>query len=142
MPGFLYGVFMIEIAEQSEEFAELAQEVIQEHRDLHWIIAAGINIGYLESNREKISKGRETLAECIKVKDLYKYYIPHDFLIVIYAPNVSGMSRDQLKILLYHELLHVGMNEKDGVPKYIVNPHDVEDFRTIIDRYGLDWAKH
>ncbi|MBR2528824.1 MAG: hypothetical protein IKE58_10195 [Blautia sp.] len=47
----------------------------------------------------------------------------------------------EVHILLYHELLHVGVNERSGEMVYVVNPHDVEDFRTIIDRYGIDWAK-
>ena len=133
---------MIETAQQSEEYALMAQSVIEEHEDLQWIPAAGVTVGYLESDREKKKKNREVLGECIRVKDLYKCFIPYDFLIVIYAPNVIGMTEDQLKILLYHELLHVGMSEDGSEVKYMVNPHDVEDFRTIIDRYGLDWAKH
>ena len=58
-----------------------------------------------------------------------------------YCPNVSGMSDEQMEILLYHELLHVGMDDTGEEVKYIVNPHDVEDFRAVIDRYGIDWAK-
>ena len=27
----------------------------------------------------------------------------------------------------------------DGTEKYSTNPHDVEEFRAIIDRYGIDW---
>ena len=133
---------MVETAEQSKRFAILAQEVIREHPDLQWIPDAGISIGYVESDRPKKKNGREVFGECIKVKDLYKCYIPHDFLIVVYVANVSGMSREKLKILLYHELLHVGMTANGEEVKYIVNPHDVEDFRTIIDRYGIDWAKN
>ena len=51
------------------------------------------------------------------------------------------MSDEQMEILLYHELLHVGMDDTGEEVKYIVNPHDVEDFRAVIDRYGIDWAK-
>lgn len=80
------------------------------------------------------------LGECIRVKDLYKCFIPFDFLIVIYEPNTAGLSDEQLRILLYHELLHVGVEEKDGEPVYIIAPHDVEDFGRIIRRYGMNWA--
>jgi hypothetical protein len=46
-----------------------------------------------------------------------------------------------MEILLYHELLHVGIKE-DGEGEYIysVNPHEIEDFKTIINQYGMDWA--
>jgi hypothetical protein len=57
-------------------------------------------------------------------------------------PNVDGMTERQLEILMYHELLHVGMTEDGEDVKYIVNPHDVEEFRTIIDKYGIDWSMH
>lgn len=133
---------MVETVEQSELFANMAYRVMEEHEDLSWIPAAGISIGFLESDREKKKSGKLCLAECIKVKELYKAYIPHDFLIVVYRPNVEGMSDRQMEVLLYHELLHIGMTDNGEEVKYIVNPHDVEEFRTIIDRYGIDWAKH
>lgn len=132
---------MIETAWQSEEIADIANRVMNERSDLRWILDAGISIGFLESDKSKKKNGKLCLAECIKVRDLYKVYIPHDFLIVVYCPNVSGMSDSQMEILLYHELLHVGMDDTGEEVKYIVNPHDVEDFRAIIDRYGIDWAK-
>ena len=131
----------MEQAYQSKEYAELAEEVINEHEDLQWIKDAGISIGYLGSDKEKKSKQRAVLGECIKVKDLYKAYIPHDFLIVIYEPNTQELTEEQLKILLYHELLHVGMNDSGTETRYVVNPHDVEDFRAVLDRYGMDWAR-
>lgn len=132
---------MIETAWQSEEIADIANRVMNERSDLRWILDAGISIGFLESDKIKKKDGKLCLAECIKVRDLYKVYIPHDFLIVVYCPNVSGMSDSQMEILLYHELLHVGMDDTGEEVKYIVNPHDVEDFRAVIDRYGIDWAK-
>ena len=42
------------------------------------------------------------------------------------------------KGMLQHELLHIGQSEKGT---FIVKPHDVEDFREIIDEYGLDWSQ-
>jgi len=132
---------MVETVELSEYFSTLAHLVMMEHEDLHWIRSANVSIGFVESDRPKKSGGRLCLGECVKVKELYKPYCPHDFLVVVYSPNVQGMSEEQLKILLYHELLHVGMSEDGEEVKYIVNPHDVEDFRKIIDRYGIDWAR-
>ena len=133
---------MREIAEQSEYYARLGAQVIEEHpRDLGWI-PDNVSIGYLESDKPKKKDGKYILGECIRVRDLFKAYIPHDFVIAIYLPNVVGMSEEQLKILMYHELLHVGMEQDGSGPKYIVNPHDIEDFRTIIEKYGMDWAEH
>jgi hypothetical protein len=54
--------------------------------------------------------------------------------------NTEGLTEEQMRNLMYHELLHGGMDDKTGEPKYKVTPHDVEDFRSVIDQYGTDWA--
>jgi hypothetical protein len=33
------------------------------------------------------------------------------------------------------------MDEKRGEPVYRVRLHDVEEFREVINQYGLDWAR-
>ena len=126
----------------SSTYSDMAQEVIEEHSDLHWIKTADVRIDYIASLKEKKSKGKLILGECQLVKEIWKLYCPYDFLIIIYEPNVHGMSYEQLKILLYHELLHVDVSDKDGEPQYEVNPHDIEDFKAIINKYGLDWAEN
>ena len=127
---------MVEI---SEKYAALAAVVIEEHEDLHWLRQSDIDIGYAGSDVEKKRGGKYVLGECHLVPDPWTAWCPHDFAIVIYEPNIEGMSEDQLKILLYHELLHVDMDERNGKPVYKIRPHDVEEFREIIDKYGIDW---
>lgn len=128
---------------QSDDLANLAFEVMREHPDVSWIDEnLDVSIGYLRSDKEKKSKGRLVCGECIPVKEEYRWCCPYDFLIIVYGPNTAGMTEEQLKILLYHELLHVKVDyNKDGDPIYGTNPHDVEDFRTILERYGMDWAR-
>lgn len=42
----------------------------------------------------------------------------------------------------FHELLHVGIGVgRDGREAYSVLPHDLQDFRLIVGRYGTDWAE-
>ena len=125
----------------NDNYRDIASEVIAEHEDLHWIETSGILIDYLSSDEEKHSAGKDVYGECIRVKEVYKPYCPYDFLIVLYEPNIIHLTDDQLKILIHHELLHIGIDEKDGNVKYVINPHDIEDFRSIIDEYGLDWAR-
>ena len=124
----------------SREYECLAEKVIDEHPDIQWIRKAGVSIGYLESDKAKTSAAGKVCGECFLVKDLYSCYCPHDFLIVIYLPNIARFTEEQMKILLYHELLHVDMHEKNGIPKYRVSPHDVQDFEKVIRRYGTRWA--
>lgn len=132
---------MTENYERSEELKELALKVIDEHPDLHFIRIMDISFDCVMSSKEKTTKGNNVLGECIKVEELYQAYIPYDFLIIIYGPNISHLSDEQKKILMYHELLHIDFIEKDGEIKYRVKPHDVEEFNVIMETYGSDWAR-
>jgi hypothetical protein len=48
------------------------------------------------------------------------------------------MTEEQLDILMEHELRHIGISESGTLQ---IMPHDIEDFRAIIDDYGLDWSQ-
>lgn len=124
----------------STKYQEMAETVIKEYEELNWIATADVRIDYISSLKDKRKSGRPVLGECMLVKEIYKCYVPYDFLIVIYEPNVHGLTDEQMKILLYHELLHVDVTDVEGEPQYKVAPHDIEDFRTIIDKFGMDWA--
>ena len=126
---------------ESEEYTDLAYEVIKEQNTLYWILATGARIICIESSRDKKSDGKIVFGECIKVEEVYQVFCPYDFIIVIYAPNVHHMSKEQKKILIYHELLHCDFNETKKGLRFKTKPHDIEDFREIIDKYGLDWAR-
>lgn len=114
--------------------------MIRTEKSLKWILWADIRIGFMVSDKEKKKSGKLVLGDCRLVKEPWNAFCPFDFLITIYLPNVMGMREDQMRILLLHELLHVGMDEKDGEPVYKIIPHDIEEFREIINRYGIDWA--
>lgn len=126
-----------------EEYAEIAAEIIKEETELLADIRnSEATIIYLGSDYPKKSKGKTVLGECEKVQNKNKWAIPCDFTITVYEPNCFGLSRDQLKILLLHELLHVGIKfEEDGTEKYYIKPHDYEDFKVITDRYGTEWGQ-
>lgn len=126
----------MEVCEKSKELKMLGRAVLKDRPDLAWINEARIRIAYAMSSKEKMSSGRMVYAECHKVKPLYQAFIPYDFIIVFYEPHTMLMTEEQKEILMYHELLHVGMDE-NGTMK--IQPHDIEDFRTILDEYGMDW---
>ena len=122
----------------SEYYAALAHDVIYEYKELEHLRHSDVQIIYLASEHEKKSKGKIVYGQCEKVADKYKWGIPCDFTITIFEPNVGGFTEDQLKIVLFHELLHVGIDE-DG--EFSIRPHDLEDFKAVIDRFGTDWNK-
>lgn len=125
-----------------EEYAEMAAKIIEEEPLLTDIANSKATIIYLGSDNPKTAKGKTVCGEAEKVQDKNKWAIPADFTITVFEPNTAGFTEDQMRILLFHELLHIGIEfTEDGQEKYSIRPHDYEDFKIIIDRFGTDWSK-
>ena len=125
--------------EFSQEYEELAHAVIDALPELWFIRDAEIRIGFLKSWKEKKTGRRLVYGECIKLPELYQDLLGYDFFIVIYEANAAALTLNQKKILMWHELLHIGIDDSSGEPRYVVNPHDREEFDSIISRAGLKW---
>ena len=129
----------------SPEWAKIGQSVINEFAEDKFkpIVELGIGIGYILSDDKPSVNGKAKLAECIPVKkDHQAQFMPHDYLIKIYSPNVDYMNDTQKRILMEHELMHIHAYENgDGEVKIGTKTHDVEDFKDIIEKYGIDWAE-
>lgn len=126
---------------RSEEYQEIGQMVIESVEELQYLKTADCRIVFMASDAKKSRNGRKTLGECIKVNDLYRDFCPYDFMIVFYERNIEGLTEEQLAVLAEHELLHVGVEEKEnGDVRYYCRPHDYADFKQITDKYGTDWA--
>lgn len=122
----------------SEEYTEIGHKLMQMMPELKELKESDVQIIFLASDAEKKSGGKIIFGQCEKVAEKYKWGIPCDFTITVFEPNVEEFSDKQIQILLFHELLHIGFNDK-GDP--YVRPHDLEDFKAIIDRYGTGWAE-
>lgn len=122
-------------SEVDSESKKICEKLIKEKSDLNFIKQFDIKIGCVKSYKPKMANNKPVFATCTKTNDMYSAYIPYDFIITVYDFNVMDLSEQQRKILLYHELLHIGIGPK-GLK---VEPHDVEDFDTIIAQYGLHW---
>ena len=126
---------MAEKREISEHYTAIAQAWIDNCEEFKYLKDA--TIIYLESEHQKKSRRREVFGLCEKVQDKNKWAIPADFTITFYKPHMELLSEWQQEIVVYHELLHVGFNGEDE-PMSIV-PHDIEDFRKVIDMFGSHW---
>ena len=126
----------------NKNYEKIAQELIENTAELEYIKKSNVRIIYLESdNTKKNGTERLVLGECEKVASKNQWAISADFTIIVYKNNCIGLSEEQIKILLFHELLHVGIDYgTDGGEVYSVKKHDLEDFKVIIDKYGTDWA--
>lgn len=127
----------------NEQYKSLAEQVINEQPELAEVRLYAPRIAYLSSNLEK-KNGEDmlVLGQCEKVQNKNKWAINYEYTITLFEPNIEGLSEDQLKILLFHELLHIRIERnKEGGMVYSLNKHDLSDFKIIIDRYGVDWDK-
>ena len=126
----------------NDRYAEIGADLINTEPALIDIKNSQATIIYLSSEHEKKADGKIVYGQCEKVAEKYKWGIPCDFTITVFEPNIAGLTDDQLRILLFHELLHVGIEfNADGSETYSIHPHDLEDFKLIIDKFGTDWSK-
>lgn len=126
----------------NDKYAKIGQELIESEESLSDLRESEATIIYLSSEHEKTKQGKIILGECERIQEKYKWAVPCDFTITLFEPNIEDLTEEQLRIVILHELLHVGIRlDKEGNEEYYVVPHDVEDFRLLIDRYGIDWAK-
>ena len=122
-------------AEPDKHMEELGNKVIDKFERLHFIRDYEIKIGYVRSYEKKRTVNGITFGSCMKVNDIFKAYLPFDFIVTFYDPNIDTMNDNQLKILMLHELSHIGIGERG----FKINPHDIQDFYRILRDYGLDW---
>ena len=134
----ILGVVMKAIYENcTDKYIDLAAEVMNQRKDLQPLLESGANIGFIESTERKKSNGKVVFADTRLVSGIWTAFCHYDFIITFYIPHVDLLDVEQEKILMWHELKHCGVKENGKL--YIV-PHDIEDFRTIIEKHGLDWA--
>ena len=127
--------------ERSAEYKKMGEELIRRVPELKWIKEARIKIAYLESTQKKNKNNKIVYADCRKPEEWVQVFCKYDFVITVYVDNCMGLTENQMRIVMWHELLHIGIDDGTLNPIYIVNPHDVEDFRSIIDKFGIDWAE-
>lgn len=131
---------MPDIRKVNEEYAVIGRNLIENEEVLEYIKDSEATIIYLSSEQAKTQNGKIIFAQCEKVAEKYKWGIPCDFTITVFEPNCEDLTPDQLRILIFHELLHIGIDfNSSGQEVFKINPHDLEDFKYIIDRFGTDW---
>lgn len=124
---------------ESPRIAEIAAQLIETDCRLQAVKDSGVKIAYLESDRERYSSGRAVYGECERVPSKYRWAIPFEFTITVYTPHVEALDDTRMRILVLHELMHVGCELDGHAWRYRIIPHDVEDFRSILEEHGLDW---
>ena len=123
---------------RGNDLERLAKKVIKTYGDLKHLDDPQCRIVYQYCDKMKKSGGKIVLADTELVKDKIKAFCLADVLITVYQGSCSGLDDERMERLMYHELKHVGFEAPD---KYWIIPHDLEDFRDVVDKWGVDWVK-
>ncbi len=122
---------------KDKRLTDLINEVINENFEFSHL--KNLTIEGITHSKKKKSKSKIVYADTEKLNDKHNFLTGIDFIITFY-PESRNLDNVHLKRLIFHELLHVGYDaEKEK--KYIV-PHDIEDFKVLIDKYGTDWLRN
>ena len=118
------------------DVAKLAEKIVEACKDLSWIKDYDISIGFVRCSTAKQNRAN-VAADCRKVAGPFKAFCNHDIVITVYSPVFDSYSENQQKVILWHELKHIGWSE-DSVK---IEDHDVKDFYVILKAMGMDWNR-
>lgn len=125
--------------ERSPKYKRIGEKLVNTLPEFATIKEMGVRIAWLTSDEDKKKNHKIVCADCTKVNDRYEWCCKYDFMITVYEPNIELFSEDQIRILLEHEIRHIGIDNEGVEPVFYVAPHDIEEFWEIIDKYGLHW---
>jgi len=78
-----------------------------------------------------------TIAKVTKASPLWSSLTGHDLVIQFRRTFWAAFDEHQRSAVLYHEFCHVKLEDSEtGAPKLSLAPHDVEEFRGTLLRYG------
>jgi len=83
-------------------------------------------VAIISSTKQKKKDEKETYADCRRATKREFFFTKLVYIITVY-PLFFELNQEQQKVILWHELLHIG-KEFDGS----VREHDVEEFFEII----------
>ena len=123
--------------EISEKYKDIADDIISEVDDIKFL--KDVPVVFLACDKEKKIHSHRIHAECIKIPEIYRTISEFIFAIIVYEPNCENFDDGQFRILIEHELRHIG--SKNGKPCII--PHDIErgEFTAIAEKYGENWSE-
>lgn len=130
----------MDLRARCRKYKTIGKRLIKNDESLSYIRDSDVRIVFLSSDHEMKSGRKIVMGLCEKVPEKFKWAVRYDFMITLFEPNIERLTDKQLEIVILHELMHVGIEHDGNEEIYYINQHDVEDFRTIIDRYGLDWS--
>lgn len=125
----------------SDLYKRIGEDLIARDESLRYLAESGVTVLFLASEHEKKARYKLVYGQCEKVPDKYRWAVPYDFTVTVFEPNVERFTAEQLRILLLHELLHIGVQVDGNEETYYVKPHDFEEFAEVVERWGMRWSE-
>lgn len=113
-----------------EDVLKLAQEIIWEHHQELTEFA----IGFIFRSEASTNAGKMVLGQASKITGKYLPFVDLDGLVWLAGDVWPSLSMNQKRALIDHELCHFEVDPEGNLK---MRGHDIEEFRCIIERYGL-----
>lgn len=126
------------IYKHSEELEKLAEECMDEFEELNYLKEYADKIAYQTSTGKKTSGRKTVFADTELVKEKLRGCMNYKFIITFYQVSDS-LDEEHKKRVMFHELLHIDMSEPT---KPRIRPHNLEDFRQCVNKWGIDWVRN
>lgn len=119
-------------AEEPEEIAKVLVPKFHSH-------LATAKLAFLFRTKARANGTKIVLGTASRMSDKLKALADFNFIIEIGYDEWRGLDSLQKTALVDHELCHCAgeEDEQNGEMKWKVAPHDVEEFREIVGRYGF-----
>jgi hypothetical protein len=116
---------------------ELMRSLIRQKRSLAHLASVPIKI--LFRKNPYIRNGKMILGSAAVCSQKDRIIHGHWFVIVLDL-GFWEINEDRREALLFHELMHCGVDKTDEVTKPVLIAHDLEEFTEVVKEYGL-WKR-
>jgi len=133
----VFGKKTLVIPSENDKIRDIFKHVVDNDADIRYNIdGATIELVKIYPNISKT-----TVARVIRTSKELKLFSGCDLLVEFSGELWDVLNDDVKKIVMEHELLHVQckVNNKTTEVTYHLVDHDVKDFKSIIEQYGIDW---
>ncbi len=116
----------------NEQWRPIAESLVEKHEIISHVEPE--DIVFIENHWLVPKPGQHiVLATITKLPERLQVLCGYSYVLELRMNAIGYMTQKQLNLLIYHELRHI---DRDGT----VRKHDIEDFREIVNNFGLGWA--
>ena len=128
------------VYDRSTEAEEIIKKLCDKCSDVLWAVRPNTIVVLGVSNKER-PKSCDKLAVIKPIKGSFKslvqiYNIDARYIIEFYFSDWNAWNEAQKVGVIFHELLHVASELGKTVK------HDLQDFKIMVDKLGVDWIKN